>query len=123
VWNITKSWRYNDYLTLIGGLYSPHTSTRGGFMGEDRCMKGEWITLEPGVAKDIDIIIGDENGDCGFIVAVEEEGVEYENGPQGYPVYPIFRTSELSHDMVDQIYKDLSDGEVCVTNGPIFSDF
>lgn len=120
IWNTPKL--NEDYQVLAGGLYSPRTNTREGFMGHDRCMKGEWITLEPGMPKDIDIIIGDENGACGFMIAVEEQGVEYEQGPQGYPIYPIFRTAALSHDMLDAIYKDLPAGEVCVTNGPIFSD-
>jgi len=121
VWNMENT-RYEDFQTLVGGLYKPNLSTIEGFMGMDRSSKGEWITLEPGVPKDIDIILGDEDGACGFIIAVEEKDVEYERGPQGYPVYPIFRTAELSHDMVDAIYKDLTPGEVCVTNGPIFSD-
>jgi len=122
VWNADIN-RYQDFQYVVGNLYTPHFDTIEGFMGMDRCSAGEWITLEPGVAKDIDIVIGDEAGACSFIIAVEEQGVKYEIGPQGYPVYPIFRTAQLSHDMVDAIYKDLPEGEVCVTNGPIFRDF
>jgi len=122
VWNADIN-RYQDFQYVVGNLYTPKFDTVAGFMGMDRCSAGEWITLEPGVAKDIDIVIGDEAGACSFIIAVEEQDVEYENGPQGYPVYPIFRTAQLSHDMVDAIYKDLPEGEVSVTNGPIFRDF
>ena len=121
VWNTPD--RYEDYRYLMGPLYNPRFEDRRQFIGNDRCMAGEWITLEPGVEKDIDIIIGDENGECGFIIAVEEEGAEYEKNSYGDPIYPIFRTSELSHDLLDQIYKDLPEGEVCCTNGPIFRDF
>lgn len=120
VWNTPS--RYSDFQTLVGGLYSPRFDTRGAFLGNDRGMAGEWITLEPGVAKDLEIIIGDENGECGFMIAVEEKDAEYEIGPQGRPILPIFKTSRLSHDMLDQIYKHLPEGEVSVTNGPVFSD-
>lgn len=123
VWNTPS--RINDFRTLMGPLYNPRFDTRGSFLGNDRGMAGEWITLEPGVAKDIDIVIGDENGETGFAIAVEEKGKvdEYEKNIQGEPIYPIFRTAELSQDLIDQIYKNLPEGEICVTNGPIFRDF
>lgn len=121
VWNTPD--RYDDYQRLIGPYYNPRFETRRHFIGNDRCMAGEWITLEPGVPKDIDIIIGDENGQCGFIIAVEEEDVEYEKNQYGEPIFPIFRTTELSHDLLDQIYRDLPVGEVNCTNGPIFRDY
>ncbi len=121
VWNTPE--RYEDFQTLVGGMFNPMLSTRKQFMGNDRAMAGEWITLEPGAPKDIDIIIGDENGECGFVIAVEEKDAEYENGPQGKPILPIFRTAVLSHDMVDQIYRGLGDRQVCVTNGPVFCDY
>ena len=122
VWNTPADDRYANMKDMVGPKYSPRLDTRKYFMGNDRSMAGEWITLEPGEAKDIDIIIGDEDGECGFTIAIEEYGVEYEKGSQGGPLYPIFKTAELSHDMVDQIFKNLPEGEVCVTNGPVFSD-
>ena len=115
--------REEDFQTLVDGKYNPRFSTRKYFMGNDRAMAGEWITLEPDKQHDLDIIIGDEGGESGFIIAVEEEGVEYESNIQGGPILPIFKTANLSHALVDQIFKDLPDGEVCVTNGPVFSDF
>jgi len=123
VWNTPE--RYADFQTLVGGLYSPRLDTRGAFFNNDRSMAGEWITLEPMVAKDIDIIIGDENGQMGCIIAVEEKDKvgEYEKNKYGQPIYPAFRTAALSHDLIDAIYKDLPEGWVCVTNGPIFRDF
>lgn len=114
--------RWSDYMDLLGGLYDPKLETRRGFIGNDRCMAGEWITLEPGVAKTIDILIGDENGKTSFCVAVEEKGVEYEKNKYGNPIYPIFKTEKISRDMLDQIYRALPEGEVSVTNGPVFND-
>ncbi|MBN2683720.1 MAG: hypothetical protein JXR40_00440 [Pontiellaceae bacterium] len=118
VWNTPE--RINDYRQLTS--YPPRYDTRRYFIGNDRAMAGEWITLEPGVARNLDIVIGDENGECGFVIAVEEQGVEYEKSAQGGPLYPIFKTDVLSHDIVDQIFKDLPEGEVSVTNGPVFSE-
>ncbi len=120
-WNTPD--RYEDFLELIGSRYNPRLGTRGHFINNDRCMKGEWITLEPKVPKDLDIIIGDEDGECCFAIAVEEKGAEYERNNQGGPIYPIFKTSALTKDMIDQIYRSTAAGEFCVTNGPVFQDF
>ena len=114
--------RWNDYMDLLGGLYEPKLETRRGFVGNDRCMAGEWITLKAGEARDIDILIGDEDGKTSFCVAVEEKGVEYPKNKYNYPIFPIFKTTEISRDMLDQIYRGLPEGEVCVTNGPVFND-
>ena len=120
VWNTPG--RYENFQELTDGKYSPRLGTRKYFMGNDRGMGGEWITLEPGVAHDLDIVIGDEDGECGFVIAVEEKDADYPEGSQGNPILPIFKTRDLSHDMVDQIYKDLAEGEVSVTNGPVFNN-
>lgn len=93
-------------------------------IGSSLATVGDWVTLEPGVEYDMEVVIS-ENASSGasFIVAVEEQGVEYPENSQGGPILPIFRTSELSRDQLDIIYKNLCEDEVCCTNGPIFRDF
>jgi len=57
------------------------------------------------------------------MLGVEEKGVEYEMRTVGGPTFPVFKTSELSLDMQDAIYQNMVRDELCLTNGPVFSDY
>ncbi|RKX39682.1 MAG: hypothetical protein DRP64_13940 [Verrucomicrobia bacterium] len=106
-------------------IWSPSSAdSRKYYMGNNRSVVGDWITLEPGVSLDMEVMIGEVGGGsyCSML-AVEVEGVEYEKGPQGNPILPMFKTASLTHDLIDAIYKDLVPGEICVTNGPVFCDY
>lgn len=94
------------------------------YMGNNTSVVGDWITLEPGVPLDMEVLLGEGPGG-GFcaMLAVEVKGVEYERGPQGNPILPIFKTAVPSLNLVEAIRKDLVPKEVCVTNGPVFSDY
>jgi len=94
------------------------------YMGHNKSRVGDWITLEPGVPLDMELIVGEIPGG-GFVamLAVEVEGVEYPKGPQGNPILPMFKTAIPSLDLIETIHADLVPGEVCVTSGPVFCDF
>jgi len=92
-------------------------------MGNNRSIVGDWITLDPGESLDMEVLIGDWGGASCFMLAIEEEGVEYERNRQGGPILPAFKTSEPSHDLLDAIYTRLQIGELCMTNGPVFCDY
>jgi len=56
----------------------------------------DWIELEPGVPKEMEVILGEYQGTLSaWMIAVEVEGVEYPKGPapQDNPVLPIFKTA------------------------------
>lgn len=109
---------------VIGNLWkSSDIRSDNWYWGRGYVQIGDWITLEPGVPLDMEILLGDNGASTGFILAVEEEGVEYERSGQGAPILPVFRTAELSRDYLDAIYRELPEGEVCLTNGPIFRDY
>lgn len=94
------------------------------FLGYDTTMEvGDWVTLKANEPVDIEIIMGDNGGLAALMLLVEVKGVEYERNDQGGPILPIFKTSSLTHDQVDRIYKDLAMGDACITNGPVFKDF
>jgi len=116
---------WEDFMgAVIGTLWNTDSAdSRKYYMGNNTVMVGDWITLEPGVPLDMEILIGDNGGKACFMLAVEEEGVEYERNRQGGPILPAFRTTELSHDLLDAIYKNLYEGEICLTNGPVFCDY
>ena len=94
------------------------------YMGHNKSKVGDWITLEAGVPLDMELVFGEVPGG-GFVamLAVEVQGVEYEKGPQGNPILPMFKTAEPSLDLIETIHADLVPGEVCVTNGPVFCDY
>ena len=86
---------------------------------------GDWITLKAGepVPMKVALHARGNNGQISLVILVEEKGKKYPSRAIGGPLLPIFKTEELSHDMLDQIMKYLPAGEVNLTNGPIFRDF
>ncbi len=98
--------------------------TKKYFLGHNTKMGvGDWITLQAGEPLDMEVVLGDTGDLATFMLLVEVEGVEYERNRQGGPILPAFKTAELSHDLVDLIYKDLAPNEACLTNGPVFRDY
>jgi len=109
---------------VIGKLWeSDSADSLKYWMGNNRAVVGDWITLEPGKSLDMEVLIGDWGGASCYLLTVEEEGVEYERNRQGGPILPAFKTAEPSHDLLDAIYTRLQEGELCMTNGPVFSDY
>jgi len=106
------------------GWRSHSADSRKYFYGHNYAEVGDWITLEPGAPQEIEVMIGETpGGHFVAMLAVEVEGVEYEKGPQGNPILPIFKTAEPSLDLIETIHENLVPGEVCVTNGPVFCDY
>jgi len=111
-------WRY-------GNFWQGNDPQRKQYLlGYDTSMEvGDWVTLEAGVPQEIEILVGDNGGLAALMLLVEVKGVKYPQNIQAGPILPIFKTSELSHDLIDAIYKDLSPNECCLTNGPVFRDY
>ena len=99
-------------------------SMGNSYQGNRKAEVGNWITLEPGVPLEMEVIIGEvPGGEFSAMLVVEEEGVEYEKNKQGGPVLPMFTTAEPPADLIDEILKHLVAGEVGLTNLPIFCDY
>lgn len=120
---LNAAWWSNEdlYCPWYKGSASSH---RVNMLGFQRAAVGKWITLKAGEPRKIDVLMGEDPGG-GFSaeLLVEVEGETYEQNDCGSPILPIFKTSELSLDMMDVIYHDLVEGEACLTNGPVFCDF
>jgi len=114
--------RMESYLT--GVWQSSSADSRKYYLGNNKSVVGDWITLDPGVPLDMEVVIGEVPGG-GFcaMLTVEVEGSEYEKNKQNGPILPMFKTAEPTLDLIDAIYKDLVPGEACVTNGPVFCDY
>lgn len=97
---------------------------RKWYMAHDYSAVGDLVELEPGVPKDIEIIIGEGPGSLfNAILYVMEEGVEYPKNAAGSPILPLFKTADLPRRLQDLIYRGMPEDEVCVTNGPTFNDY
>ena len=117
------AWR-TDESQLIGDIWNSRAAeTDQYWMGNQTATMGDWVTLKAGEAKDIEILVTDNGGQACLMLGVEEKGVEYPMRKIGGPIFPVFRTAELSHDMLDVIYQNMVAHELCLTNGPIFNDF
>jgi hypothetical protein len=94
-------------------------------LGNTLRVGSDWITLEPGVARDIKVIVGENaGGEFGAQLLVEVEGKEYELNDQGSPIYEVFAMDEISWELQDQIMLTLTEGEANVTNvTTIFRDY
>jgi len=87
---------------------------------------GEWIELEPGVPQEMEVILGEYSGGLfAAMVAVEVYGEEYPSAPspQDNPVLPIFKTSVLTADQVDNVHEYMWEGHLDYASGPVFCDY
>jgi hypothetical protein len=110
---ITPSWQSND------------SKTRAYWLGIQRSVVGDWITLKAGEPLDMEVLVGEVPGGLfQALLTVEVQGEEYPRNPEGGgPTLPIFKTSELPLDLIENIHGGTNPGDLCVTNGPVFSDF
>ena len=115
---------YFDTAPLLSNWQSSSPENRIYQMGNATAVVGDWITLEPGVPLDMEVICGEvPGGEFDMMLVVEEKGVEYEVNSMSGPILPIFKTVESSHDLQDIILEWLVPGEASVMDGPVFSDF
>ena len=110
---------------IVGSLWRTNDpQSKRYLLGYDTTMGvGDWVTLKGGEPVDMEIAVGDNGGLAALMLLVEVKGVKYERNDQGGPILPAFKTDEFSHDLLDLIYKDLTPGEACLTNGPVFNDY
>jgi len=122
---LASAWPWRGYdIAVMGNLWnSDSADSRKYYMGNFLSVVGDWITLEPGVPLPMELLMGDNGGVACFFLAVEVQGVEYPKNRQGGPILPAFKTAELSDDLLDIIYNELPEEEICLTNGPVFCDY
>lgn len=110
---------------LIGGKWvSSATKNRQFYMGNNLAWGGDWIELKAGEPREMEVILGEVPGGtfCSMLT-VEVEGAKYERNKQSQPIFPMFKTSETTHDMADAILEHLIPGEAEIFEGPIFRDY
>jgi hypothetical protein len=119
---LNASWPGNE--DYFGRWRSHDSKTRTYLLGNNLAVPGDWITLQPGVPLKMEVLCGEvPGGQFDMMLVVEEKDVVYEKNKNNAPIFPMFKTSRLTHEQKDVIYEWLVEGEASVTNGPVFSDF
>ncbi len=96
------------------------------YLGSVYSVVGNWITLEPGVPLEMEILIGETKGDFfGAMLLVEVQGEEYERiGHLLAPALPMFTTTDLTRDVIEAVRGNLVKGEAGITNKVVvFRDY
>jgi hypothetical protein len=76
-------------------------------LGATRLIYGDWITLKAGQEVKLDIGLGERpGGHVGFILLVEERGVDHRQTADGRPILPLFTTRPIS----DEVRKEITVG-------------
>ncbi len=85
-------------------------------------VKGDWITLRRGAKIDVSIAIGERpGGKVGFVLMVEEKGVNYRTASNGAKVLPLFTTQPITQASRERITKDFKNWEFEWENVPVFA--
>ena len=62
------------------------------YPGGEAMMAGQWVDFKKADPADLDVMWGDNGGECSCFLQIQEKGVNYEmNGP--FPILPIFQVA------------------------------
>jgi hypothetical protein len=82
---------------------------------------GDWVKLREGELIDIDLAIGERpGGRVGFVLMVEEQGVDYRKAADGRPILPLFTTAPLSSEEKDRVVREFGSWEFEWDRVPVF---
>jgi hypothetical protein len=90
--------------------------------GGARLVYGDWIRLRRGEVMDLDIVIGERpGGKVGFLLNIEEKGVEYRKAADGRPILPLFTTVPIDEAKRSKISRDFGAFELEWEQVPVFA--
>lgn len=114
---------WGDIQERVAGRWEP-TEPSGQFTSPMPGMKlvfGDWIRLKEGDVIDLDLGIGERpGGKVGFVLHVEEKGVDYRKAPDGRPILPLFTTVPFSDEERSRLSADFGPYEFDWENVPVF---
>lgn len=114
---------WGDIQPSIAGRWDP-TEPSGQFNSPMPGMKlvfGDWISLKEGDVIDLDLAIGERpGGRVGFVLHIEEKGVNYRKAPDGRPILPLFTTVPLSDEERSRLTSAFGAYEFEWENVPVF---
>jgi hypothetical protein len=100
---LTKEDAKHQELPYVFSRYKMRESADGEASGHDNHLKiGAMFHLDgndkgdASAPVDMDVLVGDDGGVCGFLLLVEKEGTKYEKASDGTPEYPFFQLDRKS---------------------------
>lgn len=121
---LDASWPEREEDDSYVNWQSSSSKHRAYRLGNNFASVGDWVTLKAGEPVDMEVILGElPGGGFNAMLVVEQEGVKYNKNRQSGPILPMFKTSEPSFDLLDNIYEWLVPGEADPVGGPVFRDY
>ncbi len=100
---------------------TPQEGSTASPLGQATLHAGKWLNLNEGEVIDITLAIGERpGGKVGFILEVEQEGVNYRTAEDGRKILPLFTTHAFSEDEMNDIKQKFSGYEIEWENVPVF---
>lgn len=82
---------------------------------------GEWVKLRAGDQINVDIAVGETpGGQVGFLLQLEEKGVNYEMFNEGNPILPLFTTAPISKKEQKELEEQFGDYKLDFKNVLVF---
>lgn len=114
---------WGDIQEMIAGRWEPseptgqHSSPFSGM----RLVYGDWVKMKAGDVIDLDLAIGERpGGKVGFVLMIEEQGVDYRKASDGRPILPLFTTGPVSEEEKNRITADFGAWEFEWDRVPVF---
>lgn len=112
-----------DIQDSIRGRWKPSEPT-GAYqspIGGQPLVFGDWVNLKEGQTLDFGLAIGERpGGKVGFVLQIEEKGVEYRTAPDGRPILPLFTTVAISDEERSRITGEFGSYEFEWEQAPVF---
>lgn len=113
-----------DSHPLVAGRWEPTEPTgqhASPYDGGARLVYGDWIRLRQGEVIELDVVIGERpGGKVGFLLHIEEKGVNYRKAADGRPILPLFTTVAIDEAKRSKITRDFGSFEFEWDQVPVF---
>lgn len=114
---------WSDIQEGVAGRWKPTAPTgehASPFTGM-RLVYGDWVKLREGESIEFDLAIGERpGGRVGFVLMIEEQGVDYRKAADGRPILPLFTTAPLSTEEKDRVVREFGSWEFEWDRVPVF---
>lgn len=114
---------WSDIQGDVAGRWQPtdptgaHPSPFGGM----RLVYGDWVKMREGERIELDLAIGERpGGRVGFLLMIEERGVNYRKAADGRPILPLFTTAAMSPEERARVVGEFGTWEFEWDRMPVF---
>ena len=126
--HLMAPWHNIRQLIVTKSTNSDLDVKRPGPLGADKAerlrnslMLGKWFSVRKGEEFDVDIAFGEiPGGNMGYVLMIEEKGVEYKKDANGSPILPPFTVGELHEDDIKKL-KSYPNWQFELDDVPVFS--